>query len=68
MKYLDYIMRAVLVYAVGLASGLVVAALLFGIASAPTAAPDHSARIDALLCWHEFQSGRRPTSADCPEL
>lgn len=43
-------------------------ALLFGIASAPSEAPDHSARIDALLCWHEFQSGRRPTSADCPEL
>lgn len=33
MKYLDYIMRAVLVYAVGLASGLVVAALLYFLTS-----------------------------------
>lgn len=27
-----------------------------------------SPRQQALLCWHEFQSGRRPTTADCPEL
>jgi len=25
-------------------------------------------RMEALRCWHEFQSGRRATTADCPEL
>lgn len=25
-------------------------------------------RMQALICWHEFQSGRRATTADCPEL
>lgn len=25
-------------------------------------------RLKALLCWHEFESGRRATTADCPEL
>lgn len=29
---------------------------------------ERNKRIDALLCWHEFQSGRRATTADCPEL
>jgi hypothetical protein len=27
-----------------------------------------TARLRALVCWHEFASGRRPTTADCPEL
>jgi hypothetical protein len=25
-------------------------------------------RQQALICWHEFQSGRRSTTADCPAL
>lgn len=28
----------------------------------------HRERVEALVCWHEFQSGRRATTADCPPL
>jgi hypothetical protein len=26
-----------------------------------------SPRMQALICWHEFEAGKRPTTADCPE-
>jgi hypothetical protein len=35
---------------------------------APAVRVEAQQRQAALLCWHEFQSGRRATTADCPEL
>lgn len=29
---------------------------------------EQTQRINALLCWHEFETGRRATTADCPGL
>ena len=49
-------------------SALAAAATTFDIS--PFFAEDwaETPRMEALRCWHEFQSGRRATTADCPEL
>jgi hypothetical protein len=41
---------------------------VFSIRAKAQHAATASPRAKALLCWHEFQSGRRATTADCPEL
>jgi hypothetical protein len=49
-------------------SALAAVAAAFDIARITAEDYVETPRQAALLCWHEFQSGRRATTADCPEL